>query len=225
MKAHSKRPVDADSRLYKVYRVSMYAAGAVMATGIIGGTWFGLQMIQKHDQKYAVERETKIAPRGPALANPFRDAETVSFHLPYLHGADPNTIRYVTAISQQKSKAIPNGFQVAGEYRSGSISQKITLDLSCKGALCHLDFKLPARLVLTPQHDGRRYRFPKRSFQVASHGYIFEVLNSELAGIHPEGSATLAAFSENLDLSPYYREAFYDTKGKWIVPEPPKAGS
>lgn len=207
-----------DGRLYKVYRVSMYAFGAVVAGAILGGTWFGLQMIQKHDQKYSVEREVKVKDRGPALANPFKDAATVQFRLPYLHGADPNTIRYINAVSQKQNGRIPDGFTVDGEYRSGSIHEKVKLALSCKGALCHLDFRLPARLVLTPQYDGQRYRFPKRSFEVASHGYVFEVLDSELAGIHPESDPTVAAFSENLNLKPYYREAFYDAKGKWIQP-------
>ncbi len=218
MKEQTSRQ-ELDNKLYKVYRVSMYAFGALVAGAILGGTWFGLQMIQKHDQKYSAEREVKVKTSGPALANPFRDAATVQFRLPYLHGADPNTIRYISAISQQQTGKIRDGFKVNGEYRSGSIKQNVDMALSCKGALCHLEFTLPARLVLTPQFDGKRFKYPKRSFQVASHGYVFEVLDSELGGIHPEGNANVAAFSENLNVKPYYREAFYDAKGKWIQPE------
>jgi hypothetical protein len=221
MKERASGKQELEGRLYKVYRFSMYAFGAVVAAGIMGGTWFGLQMIQKHDQKYVHERTEVKADgrRGPALANPFRNAETVQFHLPYLHGADPNTIRYIQALQAAKKKNIPNGFQLDGEYRSGNIKQKISLDLSCQGALCHLDFKLPARMVLTPSYNGRRFVFPKRTYQVAANGYVFEVLDSELAGVRPEDKADVAAFSENLNLTPYYREGFYDAKGRWIKPE------
>ncbi|MEZ0372765.1 MAG: hypothetical protein ACAI44_26980 [Candidatus Sericytochromatia bacterium] len=207
-----------DSRLYRIYRFSVYAFGAVVAAGILVGTWFGLQMIQKHDQKFAYEREVKVKEHGPALANPFRNAATVEFHLPYLHGTDPNTVRYVTELSRFQAHKIKDGFVLPGEYRSGSINEKVTLNLACEGALCHLDFKLPARLVLTPQFDGRRYQAPKRTYQVTSHGYIFEVIDSYLAGIHPETVEEVAPFSDNLNVRPYYREAFYDSKGKWIDP-------
>ena len=84
--------------------------------------------------------------------------------------------------------------------------------------LTNLD-KLPARMVLTPSYNGRRFVFPKRTYQVAANGYVFEVLDSELAGVRPEDKADVAAFSENLNLTPYYREAFYDAKGRWIKPE------
>lgn len=218
--ASVKSDVALESRLYKIYRLSVYVFGTVFAAGILGGTWFGLQMIQKHDQKYAHQTEIKLKEHGPALANPFRNAATVSFDLPYLHGADPNTIRYISDISQHKTKALPNfGFEVPGEYRSGSISEKVDLSLTCKDALCHLSFKLPARLVLTPQFDGRRFRAPKRNYQVASNGYVFEILDSQLYGIHPEKSDQVAVFSENLDVRPYYREAFFDSKGAWIQPK------
>jgi hypothetical protein len=208
-----------ETRLYGIYRLSVYAFGAVVAAGILTGTWFGLQMIQKHDQKFASEREVKVREHAPALANPYRNAETVEFSLPYLHGADPYTIRYINTLSESKTKPIEGGFEVPGEYRSGSISEDIKLELACKGALCHLAFKLPARMVLTPQFDGKHYRIPKRTFQVASHGYVFEILDSQLAGIHPEDSDHVAPFSDNLDVRPYYREAFYDSKGQWIHPK------
>lgn len=208
-----------DTKLYKIYRASVYAFGAIFAAGILGGTWFGLQMIQKHDQKYAHVEEPKAQEHGVALANPYRNAATVSFHLPYLHGADPNTIRYVSEIAQHKTKAITNGFEVPGEYRSGSITQKVTLSLACKDVLCSMDFKLPARLVLTPQFDGKRFRAPKRNYQVASNGYVFEILDSQIFGIHPANSDQVAQFSDNLDVHPFYREAFFDGTGHWIQPK------
>lgn len=219
MKVNTGKLPNLDQRLYRIYRASMFALGGLVGLGIIGGTWFGLQMIQKHDQKYSLQNETKVKNHGPAMANPFRNAETVSFHLPYLHGSDPNTIRYISAISQHKTQSLPNyGFVVDGEYRSGSINEKVSLQLSCKDALCHLDFKLPARLVLTPSYDGTRFRAPKREYQVATHGYVFEIVNSQLAGMHPENSDQIATFSENLDVRPFYREAFFDSKGQWIKP-------
>lgn len=210
-----------DAKLYKVYRFSVYAFGTVFAAGILGGTWFGLQMIQKHDQKYAHEQEVKIKEHVQAMANPYRNAATVEFHLPYLHGSDPNTIRYISEIARHKTASINGGlgFQVPGEYRSGSISQKVNLTLSCKDVLCNLDFKLPARMVLTPQYDGTRFRAPKRSYQIASNGYVFEVLDSQIFGIHAETSDQVAPFSTNLDVRPFYKEAFYDSKGQWIRPK------
>lgn len=218
MKGQTAKLANLDQRLYRMYRLSIYAFGGVTALAIFGGTWFGLQMVQKHDQKYVQQGVSKTTTKGSAIANPYRQAETVEFYVPYLHGADPNTISYITAISQQQTGKVANGFTVEGVYQSGNIKETVSLEFACKDALCHLEFKLPARLVLTPQFDGKRFKKPQREYQILSHGYVFEILNSELVGIHPENNPEIAVFSDNLNVKPFYKESYFDHQGKQIQP-------
>lgn len=207
-----------EGRLFKVYRQGMYAFGIVMAAGIIGGTWFGLQKVRSHDDAHRIQVNSPIE-RPERMANPYKDAQTVEFTLPYMHGTNANTLKYVAQLSASKEKSLPNqGFVVEGVYRSGNLEHTTKMQLSCEGPLCELKFKMPARYVLPPRLDGRRMVTPKRDFELYSNGYVFEVKDSKLGGIAPADSSELALFNQRENLKPFYREAYFDTEGKWIRP-------
>ena len=200
-----------EHRLFKVYRQGMYAFGVVMAAGIIGGTWFGLQKV-RHQVNSPIERPERIA-------NPYKDAQTIEFTLPYMHGTNAETLKYMAQLSASKTEPLPNnGFAVEGVYRSGNLEHPTTLKLACEGALCSMKFKLPARYVLPPRMDGRKLVTPKRDFEVYSNGYVLEVKDSKLGGIAPADEKNLALFNQRENLKPFYREAYFDSEGKWIRP-------
>lgn len=206
-----------ENRLFKVYRRGMYAFGMVMAAGIIGGTWFGLQKVRSHDEAHRLTADSPIE-RPERAANPFKDAQTVEFTLPYMHGTNANTLKYIAQLSASKTDGLADGFEVEGVYRSGNLEHTTKVQLACEGALCNLKFKLPARYVLPPRMDGRRMVTPKRDFEIYSNGYVFEVKDSKLGGIAPADSTELALFNQRENLKPFYREAYFDTQGKWIRP-------
>lgn len=205
-----------EQRLYRWYRRGMYGFGVVVGAAIISGTWLGLQMVQKHDQANRPQTELKTAERGEQLANPFQEARTVEFKLPYMHGANPYTIRYVSQLAQNPKSTNKNGFVVEGEYRSGSIKQKIDLNLSCAQALCEMSFKMPSRLVLTPRYDGRRFVYPQREFEIHAQDIVFEIEKSRLVGIAQEKDKEMALFDTQVNLKPYYKEFYFDQDGKWL---------
>ena len=207
-----------ENRLFRVYRRGMYAFGLVMATGIIAGTWLGLQKVRSHDDAHRLQVNSPIE-RAERAANPYKDAQTVEFTLPYMHGANPETLKYVSQLSASKIEPLPNqGFVVEGVYRSGNLEHTTKIQLACEGALCNMKFKLPARYILPPRMDGKKTVTPKRNFEIYSNGYVLEVKDSKLGGIAPADDKSLALFNQRENLKPFYREAYFDTQGKWIRP-------
>ncbi len=205
-----------ENRLYRWYRRGMYGFGVVVGAAIISGTWLGLQMVQKHDQVHRPQTQVKVSERGENSANPFQEARTVEFKLPYMHGANAYTLRYMSQLAQNPKTTNKNGFVVEAEYRSGSIKQKIDLNLSCEHALCEMSFKMPSRLVLTPRYDGRRFVYPQREFEVHAQDIVFEVEKSKLVGIAKNDAKEMALFDSELNLKPYYKEFYFDREGKWL---------
>lgn len=219
MSPRDESPRDLESRLYKVYRRSMYAFGAFVAVGILGGTWFGLQMVQKHDSAYQTQRKIVDTKRGSmAKANPFQEAQTVKFSIPYMHGGHGDSIRYISSLMAHKSKSLPGGFSIPAEYRSGTITHPIQAELSCKDALCKVEFALPARMVLLPSYDGSKLRPPKRNFEIVAQDVVLAVEESQLIGVGAESGNTLAPFSDTVNLRPFYKESFFDSQGLAIDP-------
>jgi len=213
---HGQEPLE--SRLYRVYRYSMYAFGLVVGLGLIGGTWYGLQLVQKHDQSHQVTRKITNQVQRTAVANPFRHAKTVKITLPYRHGADAYTLNYLNQLSQHKVAALPGGFQVAGSYHSGNIAHETQLKLSCKDGFCQLSFELPAGLVLAPRYENGKLVKPQRQFELQSHGLALEVHQSRLEGVRLLTQDKLAAFNAPEELGRYYREDFFDHQGLAIQP-------
>lgn len=207
-----------ERRLFKVYRQGMYAFGVVMATGIIAGTWLGLQKVRSHDDAHRLQVNSPIE-RAERAVNPYKDAQTVEFTLPYMHGTNPETLRYMAQLSASKTESLPKqGFVVEGVYRSGNLEHTTLVKLACEGPLCEMKFKLPARYVLPPRMDGRKIVTPKRNFEVYSNGYVLEVKDSKLGGMAPVDDKSLALFNQRENLKPFYREAYFDSQGKWIRP-------
>lgn len=207
-----------EGRLFKFYRQGMYAFGIVMAAGIVAGTWFGLQKVRNHDDAHRLRVNSPIE-RPERVANPYKDAQTVEFTLPYMHGTNSATLKYIAQLSASKIESLPNnGFVVEGVYRSGNLEHTTTIKLACKGAVCNMKFKLPARYILPPRMDGRKLVTPKRDFEVYSNGYVLEVKASKLDGIAPADETSLALFNQRENLKPFYREAYFDAEGKWIRP-------
>lgn len=213
-------PVELESRLLKVYRYGMYGFGLLAGGVILAGTWFGLQMVQKHDQAYQRKPEAVAHERIVTKANPFQKARTVKLKLPYLHGTNPLTISYLTGLYQERVKTLPNyGFVVDAEYRSGSLKYPTQLTFSCKDALCQLAFELPSRLFLLPQFQGQGFVYPKRDYEIHSHGYAFKIEKSKLTGIAKADDDSWALFNQEENLRPFYQEAYFDQEGKWIHPK------
>lgn len=220
--AHTdKNPPDEnlENRLQQIYRFSVYSLGLVVAAGLIGGTWYGLKVVQTHDQRHAVkESRIRTQVQRTAQANPFRNADKVAFSLPYRHGADPQTLNYLGQLSQHQRKPLSGGFAVPGEYRSGNITQPVDLALACKDGLCQLNFELPARLVLAPRYDNGRLKSPARSFELHSHGFVLAVEQSQLKAVRPETAEQWAPFHAPAELGRYYTERFMDASGQPIKP-------
>lgn len=212
-----------ENRLFTLYRVSVYVFGLLMAVGILGGTWFGLKLVQKHDAKYRVSRQIKedlVQRQHVRVLNPYQQARAVHFSLPYEHGADPQTLSIVAALEKQKTDSVPGGFVLAGTYRSHQIHHDVNLTLSCKDVLCHLDFELPARFLLSPRIEGSRLVRPKREFELLSHGYVFAVKDSQLVGVKPEASVQMAVFRAPETLTRYFKEDYLDAQGNRIAWKP-----
>ncbi len=206
---------DVEARLFRIYRRGTYAFGVVMAAGIVAGTWFGLHKVKAHDDAHRISIDSPIN-KVERVANPYKDARTVEFTLPYMHGTNSETLKYMSQLSASRTGDLPNGFTVEGVYRSGNLEHTTQVNLACEGMLCEMKFKLPSRYVLTPRSDGKRVVHPQRNFEIYSNGYVMEVKDSKLGGIAPADSEQLALFNQRENLKPYYREAYFDEEGKWI---------
>lgn len=216
--AESRNVEALERRLFKVYRQGMYAFGVVMAAGIVAGTWFGLQKVRSHDDAHRLQVNSPIQ-RADRASNPYKDAQTVEFTLPYMHGTNSETLKYIAQLSASKVERLPNnGFVVEGVYRSGNLEHTTLIQLACESSVCNMKFKLPARYILPPRMDGRKLVTPKREFEIYSNGYVLEVKDSKLGGIAPTDEKSLALFNQRENLKPFYREAYFDTEGKWIRP-------
>lgn len=199
-----------DERLQKAYGLWVYSFGVLMAVAVLAGSWYGVKLVQAHDQEHRQTRQIQNANTnmGKRIANPYLQAEKVAFSLPYRHGADPYTLTHVTALQKHQKKALSGGFEVAGTYQSGNITHPVDMKLRCEQVLCKLSFELPANYVLPPRFDGRRARLPKRNFSLLAHGYEFQVENSQLLRVRRADSANWAAFDGPTEVRPYYKEEY-----------------
>lgn len=200
-----------DERLQNIYRGWVYVFGLFMAFALVGGSWYGIQMVQKHDQAHRQTQKIQQinkSNQGKRVANPYLDAKTVHFEFPYRHGADPYSITHVMALQQHQKKAIQGGFVLDGLYRSGNIEQKVELKLACETVLCKLSFDLPANFILPPRFDGKRMRRPERNFSLIAHDYEFQVQHSQLRAIRALDSDKWALFDGLDELKHLSKEVY-----------------
>jgi len=214
---------DIESRLYTFYRLSIYAFGLLMATAILGGTWFGLRMIQRHDAKNQIKQNVKadVKRKSKIVAvKPFEKSKEVSFSLPYQHGADPNTLRIVAQLSTKKSNIIPGGFSLPGIVHINQMQHNTNLQLACQKDLCQLKFIIPSKLVLQPKVEGHKLIYPRRSFEIQADQIRFQIKESRLVSISSESIKNKALFQAPQNLDRFYKENFLNSQGEKISWKP-----
>lgn len=219
----NKEPVDLENRLYGIYRFSIYGFGLIMAIGILGGSWFGLRMVQNHDSKHQISQKINqnLEHRAKAIPiQPFQKALNVQFSLPYQHGADAQTLSLIAKLADKKTASIPGGFTIPGEYKTNHIHQSVEAKLSCQNTLCQLVFEIPARLVLQPRLEGSKLVYPKRNFALQIEDTVFTVQNSRLVSLSLAQAEKQAPFLEPQNLSLYYKEIYLSSEGEKLTWKP-----
>ncbi|PIQ26914.1 hypothetical protein COW36_16915 [bacterium (Candidatus Blackallbacteria) CG17_big_fil_post_rev_8_21_14_2_50_48_46] len=205
--------VQENAEFKRAYRLILGIFGIGMSGLLIAGFAAAIYFVDKHDRKFQTVQ--KMQQRKHVVRHdPLVNAETLQFEIPYLHGGDPRTLRYIADLATKKSGEVKGGFQIKGLYRSQNVQIPTALTLSCD-KICTLKFSVPARLALLPWYNGEKMILPEREFQLETQGYFFQVKQSKLQSLR-FGAETPAPFDLSLNLRKNYHETYLDAQGKKI---------
>jgi hypothetical protein len=205
--------VDESESFAGIYKWIMAGFGLGTALLLVIGFSFAIHWVDKHDRKaqtpQKIRQETHKRVKDPLLG-----AEKVRFEIPYLHGADPRSLRLMAELSKAKSGQLAGGFKVPAVYITANTRVETELSLKCE-TLCMASFEIPAKRILLPWFNGKKLHYPEREFKLESFGFHLLVRNSRLQGIGVQESA-LAAFDQSLNLHKHYKETYFKADGSPI---------
>lgn len=202
-----------EQELGRIYRLLMTLFGVGMSALLIAGFVLAVHWVDKHDRQVQQTARRSDPPR-QSLRDPLQEAVQVQFELPYLHGADPQTLQIMAELARGRSGDLPGGFRIPAQYQTAVTRQQTELSLFCQG-ICRLSFRLPVAQVLLPWRNGRRWIYPARNYTLKSGTVRLEVQNSRLAGLARQ-EESLALFNFSVDLRSAYRERYFKADGSEI---------